>query len=121
MDLLHPTGPLVIDFLLSFWDEGLMAERICGYHSALASVFQYSKCSVFDGPKTAPLLKNFTLERSWSLYLVLSFLKGATFEPLEDISLEDLTRKTVFLTVLASGRHSREVHSVLGLLYAVSF
>ena len=85
----------------------------------LASVFKYSDCSVFDGPEIAALLKNFALERpmwsqeipQWSLPLVLSFLKGAPFEPLEEASLENLTRKTGFLIVLDSGRRSSEVHS----------
>ncbi len=57
----------------------------------------------------------------WSFNLVLSFLKGALFEALEEASLEDLTRKTVFLIFLASGRHHSKVHSFLGFPFAVSF
>ncbi len=76
-------------------------------HPALASIFKYLDCSVFDGPGIAALLKNFTPERpllsqvmpQWSLPLVLSFLKGGHFEPLQEASLEALTRKIIFLTV----------------------
>ncbi len=57
----------------------------------------------------------------WSLPLVLSYLEGAPFEPLEEAYLENLTRKTVFLIVLASRRCRSEVHSFLGLPSAVSF
>ncbi len=67
-------------------------------------MFKYLDCSVFNGPEIAALLKNFALERpmwsqeipQWSLPLVLSFVKGASFEPLKEASLENLTRKTVF-------------------------
>ena len=53
--------------------------------------------------------------------LVLSLLRGAPFEPLEEASLENLTRKTIFLIVLASRRCHSEVHSFSGLPSAVSF
>ena len=117
------------DFFLSLWDAGLSAETIRGYRPALASVFKYSGCTVFDSPEVAALFKNFALERpirsqeipQWSLPLVLAFLKGPPFEPLEEASLENLTRKTVFLTVLASGRRRSEVHNFSGLPAAVVF
>ena len=57
----------------------------------------------------------------WSLPLVSSFLKGAHFEPLEEASLENLTRKTIFLIVLASRKCHSEVHSFSGLPSAGSF
>ncbi len=107
-----PIVPSVTDFFLSLWDEGMTAETIRGYCPVLASVFKYSDCSVFDGPEIAAPLKNLALERptwsqeisQWPLPLVLSFLKGAPLEFLEGASLENLTRKTLFLFVLASGR-----------------
>ena len=84
---------------------------------------------MFDGPEITALLTNFALERpmqsqeisQWSLTLVLSFLKSAPFEPLEEGSLENLTRKTVFLIVFASGRCHSEVHSFSGPPSAVTF
>ena len=96
MDPLRLTVPSVTDFSLSLWHEGLRAEALCGCRPALASIFKYSDCSVFDGPEVAALLNNFALERpmrsqeipQWSLPLVLAFLKGAAFEPLEEASLE---------------------------------
>ena len=101
-----------------------MAVTICSYHLALASIFKYSGCYVFDSPEIAAILKNFALERPlrlqeishWSLSMVLSFLEGAPFEPLKEASMEDLTRMTILLIVLASGRCFSEVQIVLGLL-----
>ncbi len=113
----------------TLWDEGLAAETIHGYCPALDSVFKYLDCSVFVGSEIAALLKNFALEMpmhsreipQWSLSLVLSFLKGAPFEPLEEDSPENLTIKTVFPIVLASGRHCSKVHSFPDLPSAVRF
>ncbi len=84
---------------------------------------------MFHGLEVAALLKNFTFERhlwsqeilQWSLPLVLSFLLVASFEPLKEASLEDLTRKTIFLVVLDSWRCFIEVHNFVGLLSAVTF
>ncbi len=86
-------------------DDGLLADTFWGYCPALASIFMYSDCSGHDDPKIAALLRNFALEwplwfqqvLQWSLPLVLSLLKGAPFEHLEDTSLEYLTQKTVYL------------------------
>ena len=52
---------------------------------------------------------------SWDLRLVLRFLTGSRFEPLESASLPDLTRKTVFLVMLACGRRASEIHGLSGL------
>ena len=72
-----------------------MAETIHGYRPALASVFKYSHCSLFDGPEITALLKNFALERPmWS-----QEIPQWSFEPLEKASLVNLTRKTIFLIV----------------------
>ena len=50
------------DFFLSPWDEGLMAETICGYCPALVSILMYLGGSVFDSPEIAALLKNLQLQ-----------------------------------------------------------
>ncbi len=106
-----------------------MAHTIRGYCLVLASVFKYSGCSVFDAPKIAALLKNLAPEQplqsqeipQWSLPLVLSFLKGASFGPLEEAFLDDLTSKTIFLIALVYGRCRSKVHSFSGLPSPVSF
>ena len=45
----------------------------------------------------------------WSLDLVLNYLTGDMFEPLEDINDSLLTQKTLFLVLLASGRRNGEI------------
>ena len=45
----------------------------------------------------------------WSLNLVLEYLKGNHFEPLESANLTMLTRKALFLILLASGRRKGEI------------
>jgi hypothetical protein len=58
---------------------------------------------------------------SWDLFLVLSFLRQAPFEPLDAASWTDLSLKVVFLVALASGRRVSEVHGLSGLPADVAF
>ena len=51
---------------------------------------------------------------AWDLFLVLSSLREAPYEPLSSTSLKFLTQKTVFLVSLASGRRCSEVHAFCG-------
>ena len=51
----------------------------------------------------------------------MPFLKGAPFEPLGEASLDDLTRKAIFITVLASGRCRIEVYSFSGFPSAARY
>ena len=46
---------------------------------------------------------------SWDLLKVLEFQKSPVFEPLHQASLRDLTRKTLFLTALASAKRVSEL------------
>ena len=65
-------------------------------------------------------LQSFRLERplsssrvpSWDLLSVLRFLRGALFEPLSSCSLQDLTRKVLFLVSLATARRVGELQVV---------
>ena len=49
---------------------------------------------------------------SWDLDVVLGYLKGAPFEPLQFASDRDLTLKAVFLVATASARRVCELHSL---------
>ena len=40
-----------------------MVETLPGYHLALAYVFMFLGCSIFDSPGLAALLRNFALEQ----------------------------------------------------------
>lgn len=52
---------------------------------------------------------------SWDLFLVLAYLRGPPFEPLNSLNRELLTLKTTFLIMLASGRRASEVNALSGL------
>ena len=48
----------------------------------------------------------------WSLNLLLEYLKGNLFEPLETASDTRLTQKAMFLILLASGRRKSEIANI---------
>ena len=48
----------------------------------------------------------------WSLELVLSTLKKAPFEPIEQASLRAITFKAVFLVAVTSARRASEIHAL---------
>ena len=71
------------------------------------------------------LLRSFRLERPlsssrvplWDLSLVLSFLRGAPFEPLSSCSLWDLSRKVLFLVALATACWVGELQAVSAVVF----
>lgn len=80
--------------------------------SVVSDVIRGAALSVARSPRRFP---------AWDLMLVLEYLRGPPFEPLETASLADLTKKTAFLISLALGRRSSEIASISGLLGDVSF
>ena len=61
------------------------------------------------------LLRPFQVEArppSWDLTTVLTYLRSSTFEPLTNISLRDLTRKTLFLISLATAKRVGELQAL---------
>ncbi|KAK7110404.1 hypothetical protein V1264_014287 [Littorina saxatilis] len=57
---------------------------------------------------------------AWDLFLVLRYLASEEFEPLHLASLANLTRKTLFLVLLATARRGSEVHALSGLARDIS-
>ena len=117
----RPSLPNLADFL--FWlrrSKKLSVSAVMGYCSMLSAVFR----SVFPEISTSAvlhdLLRSFRVEApvrsvtppSWDLVKVLEFLKSPVFEPLHQASLHDLTRKTLFLTVLASAKRVSELQAL---------
>ena len=60
-------------------------------------------------------VKNARRVPAWDLFLVLSHLRQAPYEPLNKLSLKWLTLKIVFLIALATGRRCSEIHTLSGL------
>lgn len=57
---------------------------------------------------------NLCIENSpaWNLDVVLRFLMGSRFDPLQRASLKDLTMKTLFLVSLAAAKRVSEIHAL---------
>ena len=97
-----------------------------GYRSMLSAIFRSVLPEIATSSVLHDLLRSFRVEApirsvtppSWDLLKVLEFLKCPVFEPLHQASLRDLTRKTLFLTALASAKRVGELQA---LLRTVSF
>ena len=57
----------------------------------------------------------------WDVRLILEFLQGPPFEPLEYASLKHVTLKTCFLLALASGRRASEICHLSGRLGDIAY
>ena len=105
------------DFLLHLHTEKHLAiSTIAGYQMAIASTLRAtSGAEVRRNPALKSLLRNIEIEQrqfpEWNLALVLSALTKPPFEPLDQTSDQLLTRKTVFLIALASGKRRGKIHA----------
>ena len=116
-----PSLPKIADFL--FWlrrSKKLSVLAVMGYHSMLSAVFRSVLPEISTSAVLHDLLRSFRVEApirlvtppSWSLLKVLEFLKFPVFEPLHQASLRDMTRKTLFLTALASAKRVCELQAL---------
>ena len=91
-----------------------------GYRSMLSAVFRSVLPEISTSTVIHDLLRSFRVKApirsvtppSWDLLKVLEFLKCPVFEPLNQVSLRDLTRKTLFLTALASAKRVSELQAL---------
>ena len=99
--------------------------RTCLYLLLWATVPCWLLCSVFSFPTCAPIRScktSFALRieasnrplrpPAWDLSAVLTFLNSPLFEPLQQASLRDLTKKILFLLALATAKRVRELQAV---------
>jgi hypothetical protein len=127
----HPSSAELAEFLA--WlsaDQGLAASTVRGYRSAVSTTVRQLGGSGFSDDQLlrdlsrALLLKEARSPRRvpmWDLFLVLSVLRSAPFEPLSQAPLKLLTFKTVFLLALASSRRRSEVHALSGSASDIAF
>ena len=117
----RPSLPKIADFL--FWlrrSKKLFVSAVMGYRSMLSAVFCSVLPEISSNAVLHDLLQSFCLEApirsvtppSWDLLKVLEFLKSLVFEPLHQALLRDLTRKTLFLTALASAKRVSELQAL---------
>ena len=126
-DPLSSTIPLIADFFIFLREnKNLSCTAIKGYRSALAQVFIHRGIDISSSPEISLLFRNFEQsippksipQPKWDLNIVLQSLIKAPFEPINAISLRNLTLKTVFLLSLASAKRVGEIH---GLSYLVAW
>jgi site-specific recombinase XerD len=119
---IKPTQPSVkelFDFLFSLHEQGMKPNSIMAYRSAIWNVAP----TLADGTTmdNNPLLTDFfkglfiatpksrLLLPAWDLTIVMQALTHGKFKGLKDLSLGDLTRKTVILLALVTLRRRSEL------------
>nr|KAG5708402.1 hypothetical protein BaRGS_026129 [Batillaria attramentaria] len=122
LDPLSLSIPQLADFFLYlFTERHLRPVTIKGYRSCIARIYRLKGLQdPGSNPRLSSLLNNFDIERprvssllpKWSLPLVLKFLDSSEFEPLEEVSLDCLLEKTIFLVTLATCARISEIHAL---------
>ena len=117
----RPSLPKIADFL--FWlrrSKNLSVSAVMGYRSMLSAVFRSVLHEISTSVVLHDLLRSFRVEApvrsvappSWGLLKVFEFLMSPVFEPFHQALLCDLTRKTLFLTALASAKRVSELQAL---------
>ena len=117
----RPSLSKIEDFL--FWlrrSKHLSVSAVQGYRSMLSAVFRSVLLEISTSPVLHDLLRSFSGEApvrsitppSWDLLKILEYLKSPVLEPLPQASLRDLTRKTLFITALASAKRVGELQAL---------
>ena len=124
IDPIHPSRVDLANFLGSLSLQGKATATIRVYRAAVCTTLRqlggpsFQEDSLIrDTLRGSALLEARSPRRipSWDLDLVLSYLKGPSFVPLNSLNLKQLTIKTAFLLALASGRRVSEVNHLSGL------
>ena len=90
----------------------------------LAAVFGFNHKSVFESQVLTQLIRSFAIEvprrtfskPSWDLDKVLSYLASDMFQDMGEISLDLLTKKTLFLVALATVKRLGELQAVSSVI-----
>ena len=124
IDPIHPSRVDLANFLGFLSLQGKATATIRVYRAAICTTLRQLGGPSFqedhlirDTLRGSALLEARSPRRmpSWDLNLVLSYLKGPNFSPLNSLDLKQLTLKTAFLLALASGRRVSEVNHLSGL------
>ena len=91
-----------------------------GYRSMLSAVFESILPEISSSPILHDLLRSFHVETpirevlppSWDLPTVFNYLRSYSFEPLSKFSLRVLTRKTLFLSSLATAKRVGDLQAL---------
>ena len=122
----RPTIPKIADFLT--WlhkSRKLSPTSVKGYRSMLASVFHSILPEISSSRFLKDLVKgveNRAVKRqitppTWDLIKVLNSLRLPPYEPLEQASLRDLSKKTLFLLALATAKRVGELQALSNIIH----
>ena len=91
-----------------------------GYRSMLSAVFRSVLPEILSSSVLQDLIRSFKVEvpsrgvrpPSWDFLRVLTYLRSPVFEPLQQSSLRNLSRKTLFLLALATAKRVGELQAL---------
>lgn len=122
VDPVKASCQVVASFLNHLFEvDKLAVSTIRGYRAALSRVLKHTNnLELSEHPVLNSLFANFDLERprslsvypKWDLNLVLDALQKPPYEPLSSASFMNLSKKTAFLLLLASGVRRNELHAI---------
>ena len=131
---LRPLPRNLADFLAFLYTEkGLSHPTLCNYRSAIANTVRSTRgidtTFLVEGPQVKLVLDGIKSEfprkqisiPPWDLFVILRYLQSDKFEPLTTASLLHVTRKTLFLVMLACARRISGIHAFSGLPRDISF
>merc|ERR1712121_47109 len=112
----------ISEFLYKLFMGGLQVRTIAGYRTAIASSLDLKGAKIGQSKILSKLIQSFYVDRpvrrnvfpQWDLSVVLRGLRSHPFERKkgEEVPLNLLTYKTVFLVTLASGARRGEIHAL---------
>ena len=111
----------VADYLLWLWEaKGLSLSSVKVHCSMLSAVFRFKLPELGEHHVLRDLLHSFALERPhiprvppfWDIDVVLRHLMSSDYEPLENISLRAVTKKTLFLVALTTSKRAGELQAL---------
>ena len=121
LDPTSPSVPQIADYLLHCFNQGLHPHTLENYKSVICKSILFSRSiNLAKDADLHSLLTNLYREyaqhprekKRWDLNIVLRALREPPYEPLQDIHLRELTWKTTFLLLLATGARRGEVHAL---------
>ncbi|XP_071967800.1 uncharacterized protein [Engystomops pustulosus] len=112
-----PNISQILDFLQSGFDKGLKTSTLKVQISALSAFFDHPLADnrwISRFVKATSRLRPNYIQKipSWDLSLVLNYLTGPPFEPMEDANIKDLTQKLTFLIAITSARRLGEIQAL---------
>ena len=120
VDFSTPSVKQVSDFFMYLYqDLNRCLSTIDGYRTAIVDTLSPARLHISQSSDLNRLLSSFHRDcpkssrnlPKWNLSVVLNDRTKATFEPMKDTNLKQLTLKTAFLLALAPGKHRSEIHA----------